>query len=481
MRVRGGVLLAALLLAILSAGVSVAPVAAGTATIKSFSVSGSPFAADLAPLPDRVTINVAFTRRARVTVTVLSEAGTRVRVLAKRVKVRAGQRAWTWDGTNASGLPVADGKYIVRMAAITSAGTERQERTLRKGLPAIFPANPGALVVVVDPGHGGRFPGAVNGTSYEKTFNLDIGVKLGQLLTRSGVQVVMTRTTDVAVLEPASDLNGDGNVDRYDDDLKRNDIANLARADVAIHVHNNASANKAHHGTGTYTAGDRTWTPLGDDLAALVLEEEFAALDAYRSPDFQPVNAGVHHGWYYYMGPYDPPFVTRPALMTSMLSESLFVTNTQELAALNRPEIRTSIAAAIYVGVARWLNSRALGIGYGLLSGPGSPVANGSSVEYRVRVTNRGNEPSNGWTLELRNVQSTSLYDGSGARGSLMGSVVVPDGLAPGASVDLIVAAAAPSVAGEWWVKSDVRFMDGSYASDLGVVALQTPLTTVAP
>jgi N-acetylmuramoyl-L-alanine amidase len=483
MRVRGGLLVAALLFA-LGALPGALPVAAANLTLKSFTVSGSPFApvsAPIPPLPEQVTINVALARRARVTITILSDAGTRVRVLAKRVRMRAGQRSWTWDGTNASGAPLADGKYVVRVAAITSAGTERQERTIRKGLPQIYPVNPGALVIVVDPGHGGRFPGAVSGTSYEKDFNLDIGVKLGALLQRSGVSVVMTRTTDVAVDEPASDRNGDGKLDRYDDDLARNDIANLARADVAIHVHNNASSNPAQHGTETYTAGDRSWTARGDDLAALVLEEEFAALQGYRSPQFQPVNAGVHHGWYYYMGPYDPPFVTRPALMTSILSESLFVSNAAELAALNRPDIRTSIAAAIYVGVARWLNSRALGIGYELVSGPSSPVATGSSAEYRVRVTNRGNEPSAAWTLELRNVDATPLYDGSGARGSLMGSAQVPDGLAPGASVVLTVSAAAPPAPGDWLVKSDVRLSNGSNASDEGVVPMQTALTTVTP
>jgi N-acetylmuramoyl-L-alanine amidase len=480
MRVRGG-LLAAALLFVLGGLPAALPAAAANPTLTSFTVAGSPFASDLAPLPDQVTISLALARRARVTVTILNEAGTRVRVLVKRVRVRAGQRSLTWDGTTASGAAVDDGKYVVRVAAITSAGTERQERTIRKGLPQIYPANPGSLVVVVDPGHGGRFPGAVNGSFYEKGFNLDIGVKLGALLQHSGVNVVMTRTTDVAVDEPASDRNGDGTLDRYDDDLARNDIANLARADVAIHVHNNASSNPANHGTETYTAADRTWTGRGDDLAALVLDEEFAALQAYRSPQFQPVNAGVHHGWYYYLGPYDTPFVTRPALMTSILSESLFVSNAAELDALKRPDIRTSIAAAIYVGVARWLNTRALGIGYALVSGPLSPVASGSTVEYQIRVTNRGNQPSNGWTLELRDVESTPLYDGSGARGSLMGSQSVPDGLAPGASIDVTVSAVAPSAAGEWLVKSDVRLPNGSYASDEGVVALQTALTTVTP
>ena len=65
---------------------------------------------------------------------------------------------------------------------------------MRKGLPAIYPANPGALVIAVDPGHGGRFSGAVNGPYEEKDYNLAIALKLRDLLTSAGVQVVMTQT-----------------------------------------------------------------------------------------------------------------------------------------------------------------------------------------------------------------------------------------------------------------------------------------------
>jgi hypothetical protein len=59
-----------------------------------------------------------------------------------------------------------------------------------------------------------------------------------------------------------------------------------------------------------------------------------------------------------------------------------------------------------------------------------------------------------------------------------MGSVAVPDGLQPGASVNLTVNATAPATAGQWWVKADVKLADDSYASTAGVVSLQVPLTT---
>ena len=210
-------------------------------------------------------------------------------------------------------------------------------RRIRKGLPSIYPVNPGAIVIAVDPGHGGRFPGAVNAGYLEKNFNLDIGLQLRDLLLHAGVQVVMTRTTDVAVLEPKSDYNGDGKLDRYDDDLMRNDIKNGARVDVAVHVHNNASTEASTRGTGTYIPEHRTWTEVARGLATGMVAEQFAALSPYASPQFAPQDNGVRYGrFYYYMAPYDPPYLPRPSLVTSVLSESMYVTNSSELEMLKR-------------------------------------------------------------------------------------------------------------------------------------------------
>lgn len=292
---------------------------------------------------------------------------------------------------------------------------------------------------------------------------------------------MMSRTTDVAVSEPPFDHNGDGTIDRYDDDLMRNDSANLARADVVVHVHNNAATSPAARGTGTYTSMARTWTPEAVYLAALMVDEQYAALDSYRTPAFTPMNDGVHGGWYYYVGPYDPPFLPRPTLMPSVLSESLYLSNPLELEALKRADVRLSLAGGMYIAIASYLNTRDLGIGYELLDGPDAPVAAGSQASFRVRVTNRGNSPSSDWKLELHNVAAVPVYDGSGALGDFLGSVAVPNGLQPGESVDLTANALTPAAVGDWWVKADVRLAGGAYASALGVVPLQVPLTTTPP
>ncbi len=75
------------------------------------------------------------------------------------------------------------------------------------------PSQPnGPKLVVLDPGHGGSDPGAVIGSYYEKTYNLDIALRCESILKAKGINVVLTRTTDVFVgLEErakfANDLN----------------------------------------------------------------------------------------------------------------------------------------------------------------------------------------------------------------------------------------------------------------------------------
>ena len=56
----------------------------------------------------------------------------------------------------------------------------------------------GVSVVVLDAGHGGKFPGAHYGGVYEKDLTLKVVLKVGKLIEQGmpGVKVVYTRKTD---------------------------------------------------------------------------------------------------------------------------------------------------------------------------------------------------------------------------------------------------------------------------------------------
>ena len=348
-------------------------------------------------------------------------------------------------------------------------------------LPPIYPANPGAITVVINPGHGGRFIGAVGYGLREKNVNLDIGLRLRQLLLDAGVHVVMTRTTDTAVNKPRLDVNGDGFVGRTPDELAaRVDIANLARADVHIFNHFNGARCGCARGTKTYTGGKRVFAPENVAFARLIQSELIHELDQFRDGAYYPIDRGVKtRAFYYTLSDYAPPLWPRPSLMPTVLTETLYISDPIEAGLLHRDEVRQAIAEGMYLGIADYLATRLYGIRYEVLDAPARLPATGTA-DYRIRVTNTGNLPSAGWQLQLHGVRAAPKYDGSAAIGNILGSADIPDGVAPGATTDLVVHATAPATAGQWLVKADT-FIGGAerqLLSQRGVVALQVPLTT---
>lgn len=99
----------------------------------------------------------------------------------------------------------------------------------------------GLNVVVIDPGHGGKDPGAIGKTAKEKDIVLSVALKLGNLIKKNypNVKVIYTRDKDVFV-----ELG------------ERASIANRNNADLFISVHvNSVEGSSATHGTETFVMG----------------------------------------------------------------------------------------------------------------------------------------------------------------------------------------------------------------------------------
>lgn len=95
--------------------------------------------------------------------------------------------------------------------------------------------------VVIDPGHGGKDPGAIGGgKTKEKDVALSVSLKLGDLIKKhySNVKVVYTRSTDVFI----------GLAERASK-------ANKIQADLFISVHANAAENKKAYGAEVWVLG----------------------------------------------------------------------------------------------------------------------------------------------------------------------------------------------------------------------------------
>lgn len=95
--------------------------------------------------------------------------------------------------------------------------------------------------VVIDPGHGGRDPGAIGLKSKEKDIVLDIALRVGKKISETyrDVEVIYTRSTD-----------------RFIELDKRGDIANKAHANLFISIHANANKKRSPYGAETFVMGN---------------------------------------------------------------------------------------------------------------------------------------------------------------------------------------------------------------------------------
>ena len=223
----------------------------------------------------------------------------------------------------------------------------------------------GVSVVVIDAGHGGKFPGAHYGGVYEKDLTLKVALKLGKLIEEGmpGVKVVYTRTTDKALgADLASDLQA------------RADIANNAGGDLFLSIHANAAPRATSvKGVETLIMGETPkeqrynenalYESNREDLIDMSDERTAAIVRAYIQ------NLQFTYGEYsmaiarciqtsYTKAGRNSRGVKRQLLrvlyatdMPGALTEIGFMTNAQELAFMKSEKGQQEIAASIYRGV----------------------------------------------------------------------------------------------------------------------------------
>ena len=219
----------------------------------------------------------------------------------------------------------------------------------------------GVTRVVLDPGHGGHDPGAMGKGLNEADLTLDVALRLEALLQAEGLEVVLTRRTDVYVpLE------------------QRTAIANRENADLFLSIHANASRNTAAQGVETYflsfasspdaevvaarenSASSGGMHNLPDIVKAITLNNKLdeskdfagmvqeALVSRLRRSNKNLRNLGVKKA----------PFVVLiGAGMPSVLAEMSFLTNKQDLALLKTDAYKQRIAEALHASVIRYRRS----------------------------------------------------------------------------------------------------------------------------
>ncbi|WP_346289905.1 N-acetylmuramoyl-L-alanine amidase [Sphaerothrix gracilis] len=187
------------------------------------------------------------------------------------------------------------------------------------------PQTPVAQVtIMLDPGHGGRDPGAVGiGGLQEKSVNLAIAERVQQVLQQQGMQAVMTRADDREIdLEP------------------RVAQAERLEADLFVSIHSNAISLSRPDINGLETYYYQTGRGLAESIHNSVLQRS----------DIR--DRGVRQARFY---------VLRNSSMPAVLVETGFVTGREDAARFRDAAARNQIAEAIAQGIISYVELTRLG------------------------------------------------------------------------------------------------------------------------
>ncbi len=122
--------------------------------------------------------------------------------------------------------------------------------------------------VMLDPGHGGYDPGAITKQGvYEKSINLQIALKVKEMLGPSGIEIFLTRDEDIDYVPEGVR----GRTTKKQLDLNhRIDMAKDVNADVFVSIHVNATATGQESGSETFY---HYQSETGKRLAELIQQE----------------------------------------------------------------------------------------------------------------------------------------------------------------------------------------------------------------
>lgn len=192
-------------------------------------------------------------------------------------------------------------------------------------------------LVVIDAGHGADDGGKVgiNG-ALEKDINLTIALRVKELLTTQGLDVVMTRENDAGLYPKTGDNR------KIRDMQKRVELINDERPALTVSIHQNSYTDERVSGAQTFYM---TGSEEGKRAAEILQEQMIATL----APDKERV--AKENGSYYLLKHVDGPIV---------IAECGFLSNAKEAELLCNEEYQEKVAWAIHLGILRYLNSSPL-------------------------------------------------------------------------------------------------------------------------
>lgn len=182
-------------------------------------------------------------------------------------------------------------------------------------------------IIIIDPGHGGNNPGAVQNNSREADNNLAVALKVQDKLTAAGATVIMTRSTDHAVAPEGSTLKQELQ--------ERVNLAEKNNADLFLSIHTNQNDDATISGMMTF------YPSAQSPRLAQIMQESILKQTHSVDKGISPANF----------------YVLRNTTMPSILIEMGFISNPQEASFLKSDVYRSKVADGIYNGVTNYFKS----------------------------------------------------------------------------------------------------------------------------
>lgn len=193
-------------------------------------------------------------------------------------------------------------------------------------VPAIVPPAPqhgpsGKQIVVIDPGHGGKDPGAISlNNRYEKNFTLPVSLKIQSLLNDDpNIEVILTRDSDV-----------------YPSLQDRAELANRMNAALFVSIHANSIPKENKNNP----SGSETYYTRESSL-------QFAqVIHKYLVPATTLPDRGIRKGNLY---------VTRETTMPAILLECGYLSNAKDEELIYTDDFQQRVAEAVVHGIKEYL------------------------------------------------------------------------------------------------------------------------------
>ena len=219
---------------------------------------------------------------------------------------------------------------ILMLAIIYACSTQNKGAVL-----SVYNQTNDKIIVMVDAGHGGNDPGKVSlNNDLEKDINLQIALKLEEILKSQDIEVVMTRRDDNALYE-------EGASNKKNSDMKKRvELSKEKNVDLIVSIHANSYVEESVCGAQVfYFKGSED----GKILAELI-QGNISKVSVLNNRRVAKANSDY--------------YLLRNVLAPAVIVECGFLSNVQEAALLKNDEYQRKIAWSIHLGVMEYLNTK---------------------------------------------------------------------------------------------------------------------------